>query len=136
MKARWKYLALVLIAIAIGLVVHFHGSSLSASARDALGDALWAAMIAWWMGVLAPGARLAMRGAIAYAVCVLVELSQLYHTPALDALRETSIGHLVLGSGFDARDLVAYAVGVAFAVALEATAARRVRAPRPASAKS
>ena len=134
--ARWKYLALVLITIAIGLVVHFHGSALSPAMRDAAGDALWATMIAWWMGALAPGARLAMRGPIAYAICVLVELSQLYHAPTLDALRETSIGHLVLGSGFDVRDLVAYAVGVAVAVALEAIVTRHTGTPRPAGSKS
>jgi hypothetical protein len=92
---------------------------LDAAVRDVLGDALWAAMIAWWVGALAPGASLVRRGAAAYGVCVAVELSQLYHAPGIDAVRATRVGHLVLGSGFDPRDLVAYAGGVAAAVLIE-----------------
>jgi hypothetical protein len=48
-----------------------------------------------------------------------VEVSQLWHAPALDAIRATDIGHLVLGSGFDLRDLLAYLLGVAAPTALE-----------------
>jgi hypothetical protein len=53
------------------------------------------------------------------AICFAVELSQLYHAPALDALRETTAGHLVLGSGFDPRDLIAYAAGVCAAALVD-----------------
>ncbi len=66
----------------------------------------------WWAGALTPHARLATRSAAAYAICAGVELSQLYHAPALDTIRATRAGHLVLGSGFDPRDLAAYALGV------------------------
>jgi acetyl esterase/lipase len=66
------------------------------------------------------------RSAVAFGICVAVELSQLVHTPAIDAVRRTALGQLVLGSGFDARDLVAYAAGVSVAALLE----RIVRRPR------
>jgi hypothetical protein len=59
-----------------------------------------------------PAARLRNRCAAALAICAGVELAQLYHTPMLNSLRATTIGHLVLGSDFDARDLAAYALGV------------------------
>ena len=49
----------------------------------------------------------------------------MYHTPAIDAIRATRIGHLVLGSGFDPRDLLAYAIGVIGAVLLEAAVVAR-----------
>ena len=125
---RTAFLALAFATIAVGLVVHFHGAALGSVARDVLGDALWAMMIAWWAGALAPHARLAVRIAAAYAVCASVEVSQLYHAPALDAVRSTILGHLVLGSGFDARDLAAYGAGVALAALLEWTViARRMR---------
>jgi hypothetical protein len=75
-------------------------------------------MIVWWMGVAAPRLRLRTRGLAALAVCVGVELSQLYHTRFLDALRHTLPGHLVLGSGYDPHDFLAYAAGLVFAVAL------------------
>lgn len=116
------YVAAALATIVVGLLVHRGGTMLSPEARDVLGDALWAAMITWWVGAVAPGTRLFTRVVIAYAICAAVELSQLYHTPTLDAIRDTTLGQLVLGSGFDARDLVAYAAGVAAAVLLEMTA--------------
>jgi hypothetical protein len=48
-----------------------------------------------------------------------VELTQLYRTAGLDAVRRTTVGHLILGSGFDLRDLAAYALGVLAALVLE-----------------
>jgi hypothetical protein len=43
------------------------------------------------------------------------------------------MGHLVLGSGFDPRDLVAYALGVAGAALLEAAVLARGRRSREAN---
>lgn len=86
-----------------------------------MGDAIWATMIAWWVAAIVPGPSLWPRSVAAVTICFAVELSQLYHTPALDTLRRTTIGHLTLGSGFDPRDLVAYAVGVLAAALLERT---------------
>jgi hypothetical protein len=127
---RAKFVGLAVSTIAVGLLVHLSGAGLGPVARDVLGDALWAAMIAWWVGALAPGVRLAVRSVSAYALCVGIEVSQLYHAPALDALRATPLGHLVLGSGFDPRDLLAYALGVAGAVLLESLLFAPVRRPR------
>ena len=127
--ARSRYVALAITTILVGLALHRTGLGLSPSARDVLGDALWAAMMVWWVGVVAPSASLARRSVIAYAICVAVELSQLIHVPAIDAARRTTIGHLVLGSDFDPRDLAAYALGVAVAALLE-RAMRGARAPR------
>jgi hypothetical protein len=125
------YLALACATILVGLVVHLHGAALGPVARDVLGDALWAMMIVWWAGVIAPRARLAIRCMCAYAICVIVEVSQLYHTATLDAVRAATLGHLVLGSGFDPRDLVSYAAGVALAGLLEWTIVRRRVRPSP-----
>jgi hypothetical protein len=118
-RTRLRYLVLVVTTIAIGLAVHWSSAALNPAARDILGDALWAAMMVWIVSVVTPAARLTARSAAALAICFAVELSQLYHTPALDALRETTAGHLVLGSGFDPRDLIAYAVGVCAVALLE-----------------
>ena len=124
-RRRIAFLALACATIAVGLAVYLRGGALGPVVRDVLGDALWAMMIAWWAGALAPSARLAVRSAGAYAICACVEASQLYHTPALDAMRATRMGHLVLGSGFDPRDLAAYAAGVALAALLESAAKAR-----------
>ena len=117
-QRRVWYLVLAVAAIAVGLTVHLGGSVVPPAARDVLGDALWAVMMVCWMGVLAPRLPLRTRALAALAVCVAVELSQRYQTPALDALRRTVPGHLVLGSGYDPRDFVAYALGVALAALL------------------
>lgn len=109
---------LALATIVAGLAVHFGARGLPPSVRDIAGDALWAAMMFWWLSALLIGASRLWRGIIAFAVCALVELSQLVHTPWIDALRATTVGHLVLGSGFDPRDFVAYALGVAVAMLL------------------
>jgi uncharacterized protein DUF2809 len=74
-------------------------------------------MIVWWIGVAVPQVALRIRALAALAVCFAVESSQQFHTPMLDAIRRTVPGHLVLGSGYDPRDFVAYAAGV-FAAAL------------------
>ena len=117
---RLRYTSLALATIIVGLLVHLRGTALGPTARDATGDALWAMMIVWWVGALAPTMRMWARGAAAYAVCVGVELSQLYHGQTIDAVRATTLGHLVLGSGFDPRDLAAYAIGVGGALLIDA----------------
>ncbi len=119
LRARTRYVALAVGTILLGLAVHLRGGALSPVARDILGDALWAAMAAWWVAAVAPAIRLSRRATIALAFCFAIEFSQLVHTPALDALRRTTAGHLALGSGFDPRDLASYAAGVLAAVLLE-----------------
>ncbi|MBD3879661.1 MAG: DUF2809 domain-containing protein, partial [Quinella sp. 1Q5] len=54
----------------------------------------------------------------------LIELSQLWHPPFLEALRATTVGGLVLGYGFLWSDLVCYTVG-AFVCALAETIVRK-----------
>jgi hypothetical protein len=117
--SRVSYVLLALGTIALGLAVHFHGDALGPVWRDVVGDALWAAMIVWWIAALFPGASVRERGGAALAICFAVEVSQLYHTPALDALRRTTLGQLTLGSGFDPRDLAAYTLGVLAAMLFE-----------------
>lgn len=118
-QLRLRYLLLACVTIAVGLTVHTGLLPLAFRARDAAGDALWAMMMFWWIGAALPLVRPMVRAWLAIGVCVAVELSQLYHVPWLDAIRATTPGHLVLGSGFDARDLVAYAVGVLVAYCLD-----------------
>jgi hypothetical protein len=132
---RLLYVALALGTIALGLGVHWYGAAFGPTVRDVIGDALWAAMIAWWVAALVPGSSLRGRGVVALAICFAVELSQLYATPTLDALRHTTAGHLVLGSGFDLRDLLAYTLGVLAAALIERTLRVRFRGdPRRAAA--
>jgi hypothetical protein len=117
------------VTIAVGLLVHLRGTTLGPAVRDVTGDALWAAMVTLWVGALAPAARPVARAAAAYGVCLVVEVSQLYHAPAIDAVRATFVGALVLGTGFDPRDLAAYALGVASVLLLDVALIVRLRNP-------
>lgn len=104
------------------------------------GDALYATLVVFGLGLLAPRARTSRIAAAAVAACFAIELSQAYHAPWLDAIRATLPGRLVLGQGFHAFDLVCYVLGVALGVAVElaalrasthgATTSRGDRAPR------
>lgn len=117
-SSRLRQLALAIGTIVVGLAVHLGGGFLPPAVRDVLGDALWAMMIVWWIGVVAPRLPLRTRGLTAFAICVAVELSQRWRTPWLDAIRDTLPGHLVLGSGYDPRDFLAYAAGVVAATVM------------------
>jgi hypothetical protein len=121
-RGRKVYLGLAIGTIVLGLIVLLGGRALPLAVRDILGDALWASMLVWWISVAAPRMPLRTRGLAAFAVCVAVEMSQQYRTPALDAIRRTLPGHLVLGSGYDPRDFLAYAAGVLAAIVI----ARRI----------
>lgn len=48
-----------------------------------------------------------------------IEFSQLYQATWIQSIRSTPLGHLVLGSGFNPMDLLAYAVGAAFGASLK-----------------
>lgn len=122
---RLRYLAAALLTVVVGLGVHFGGSFIPPAARDVIGDALWAMMMLWWISALSPRSPLAVRAGVALGISWIVELGQRYHTPSLDAARSTTLGSLIFGSGFDARDLVAYAVGVLAGAALETVVRRR-----------
>ena len=125
LRARTPYFTLAAGTIALGLAIHQRGDALAPVVRDVLGDALWAAMVACWVAAAAPAIRLRWRTAVALAFCFAVEVSQLYHAPTLDALRRTTAGQLVLGSGFDRHDLAAYVAGVLAAVFVEWVTVRR-----------
>ena len=115
-RDRSRYIALAVGTIFIGLAVHLRGGALPPAARDVLGDALWAMMVMWVISAIVPKIALPWRALAAATVCVVVEFSQLVDQPALNAVRRTIVGHLVLGNSFDPRDLVAYFTGVIAAV--------------------
>jgi len=56
---------------------------------------------------------------IALAFSFLIEFSQFYHAPWIDAIRATTIGGLVLGFTFVWRDLLCYTVGVGLGLLID-----------------
>jgi len=70
-------------------------------------------MVFWLLALAGPRARTRRLAGAALALCVAVEVSQLYRAPWLAALRATPLGALALGQGFLWSDLLCYALGVA-----------------------
>lgn len=80
------------------------------------GDAIWAWLFAPLWGVLRPGSALRERVVAAVVLSSAVEVSQLFHAPWLEAIRDTTLGGLAIGTrvaSFAWGDLAAYAVGIA-----------------------
>lgn len=118
-RSRATLAVCTLLVITLGLLSRGFPELFPALLGKYPGDALWALMV--WLGwaMVLPRADAATLGWMALLTSSMVELSQLYKTPWLDALRETTMGHLVLGSGFAGHDIVAYAVGIAVGVMLD-----------------
>ena len=97
------------------------------------GDALWAMMVLFGVALLKPSIPPARLALLALAITCIVELSQLYQAPWLNAIRATTAGHLVLGSNFDWLDLSSYTVGIIAGFSLDVVIFHRVRAAREIS---
>ena len=88
------------------------------------GDALWALMVFIGLAFIRPRASTGRLSLLAFATSCAVEFSQLYQVSWLNAIRHTTIGHLVLGSVFSWLDMVAYAIGVLIGAFLDILFAR------------
>lgn len=121
---------LIVLVIGLGLASRKYPQLLPVGLGKYPGDALWALMMLLLVGFVRPAWSIARVASCALAISFAVEFSQLVRTPWLVAARQTPIGHLVLGSGFHALDLLAYTAGVAIGAACESLRAPGHRAGR------
>jgi glycopeptide antibiotics resistance protein len=84
-----------------------------------VGDALWAMMVFFGFAFVFSKWSTWKVAAVALGFSVCIELSQLYHAPWIDAIRNMPLGGLVLGFTFVWSDLVCYSVGVGVGVMVE-----------------
>ena len=111
-RTRIVYLLAATVVVIAGLASRrFRGQSPAFLAEYA-GDTLWALMLFLLVSTLFAGRPVLVRAAISLALAFLVEISQLYHAPWIDTIRQTTLGGLVLGFGFLWTDLVCYSVGI------------------------
>lgn len=108
LKTRLISLTIALILIPIGLATRQYGNEFLKLYE---GDVLWAAMIYWGLRFLLvhEPKRTAFYALI---FCFFIEISQLYHAPWIEQIRQNRLGGLVLGFGFLWSDLGCYLVGV------------------------
>ncbi len=96
----------------VGLASRRYQAVLPEFLGEYAGDTLWALMLFLLVSTLLAGRTVMSRATISLALAFLVEISQLYHAPWIDSIRNTTLGGLVLGFGFLWTDLVCYTVGI------------------------
>jgi hypothetical protein len=130
-RSRALYLLLAAATIALGLATRRFRGALPDAVGAYAGDVLWAAMVYLLIAAAWPRASTRRVAAGAAIFSLAIELSQLYHAPWIDAVRQTRLGGLVLGFGFLWSDLACYAAGIALAASLDRAILRR-SSPRSA----
>ncbi|HWV48679.1 MAG TPA: DUF2809 domain-containing protein [Microbacterium sp.] len=111
------------LTIAAGLLVHRYGSG---DTGDIIGDALYATLVYLLLALLAPRSPRRLIGALALILCALVEFLQLTGIPR-EAAAVFPPAALVLGAGFDQRDLLVYAAAVVIAMIVDVVISRAAR---------
>lgn len=119
--------------IAVGLTLATVGAGLAVrfvlrrgAASDVAGDGLYAILIYLIVVFLAPRARPAVAAVVAGLLCVAIELFQLTGLPVAWAATFPPSA-LVLGTGFDPRDIVVYVAAVVIAALVDAASGARMR---------
>jgi hypothetical protein len=108
--------------IALGLASRAYPQFVPAALGKYPGDALWAMMIVFALGIVATRMRTWQLAACSLLICFAVEFGQLVQVPWIVELRAHPLGHLVLGSAFGWTDLIAYTAGVAIAALIDTAA--------------
>jgi hypothetical protein len=75
------------------------------------GDVLWTMMVFCLGAIVFPRTSTIKLAGLALFISYAVEFGQLYRAPWIVAIRQTTIGHLILGADFAWGDLIAYTVG-------------------------
>jgi threonine/homoserine/homoserine lactone efflux protein len=103
----------------LGLASRRYREYLPAFLGEYGGDTLWALMVYLLVSTLCARHPIVLRTALSLILAFSVELSQLYHAPWIDQIRQTTLGGLVLGAGFLWTDLICYSIGIGIGVSVE-----------------
>lgn len=107
MKRRIVYFLFICVLIVFGLA-----SRKVAFIPEEMGDALWAMTLFCFLRFLFIDKKLSTIAWASLIIAFLDEFSQLIQWPWLVSVRNTWLGHMILGQGFLWQDLVAYMVGI------------------------
>ena len=122
-RRRITLATLAAVTVAAGLLVHRFGTGILG---DVAGDALYATMIYLVIACLLARSSRRLAAALAIVFCSGIELLQLTGLPR--SLAETfPPAALVLGVGFDLRDLIVYATAILIALLLDVTVSKSAR---------
>jgi hypothetical protein len=114
-----------MLVIGMGLASRQVAASLPPFVAAYAGDTLWAVLAFVVIACIEAGWETVRVAVAALLTAYAVELSQLYHAPWIEAVRNTRLGALALGFGFLWSDIACYTVGVVLCVAIEQLASAR-----------
>ena len=115
LSQRLVHLAIAIACIALGLLVRAPFLGLPREIAKYGGSILWAMMVYFGLRVLWPRALVWVVATLAAIAAALGEATQLISVPWFDALRATTIGHLIFGRTFAIEDIAAYWIGILLA---------------------
>ena len=106
-KKRTHYFYITIIILVLGIlsrktdVIHLF-----------FGDILYACLIYFGLHFLFPHLKTIKTTLLALLFCVIIEFFQLYKAQWIINIRNTTLGHYILGQGFLWTDLICYSIGV------------------------
>ena len=117
-RNRLLYLILTIIVMILGLLSRkIEGLPEIISLYS--GDILWALMVFLLFAFLFNKKSTIFIISWAIIFSYSIEISQLYHAPWIDAIRNTVLGGLILGFGFLWSDLVCYTIGIIIGIIID-----------------
>ena len=117
-RNRLLYLLLTIIVMVLGLLSR-KISGLPKIIELYSGDILWALMVFLLFAFLFNKKSTIFIISWAIICSYSIEISQLYHAPWIDAIRNTTLGGLILGFGFLWSDLVCYTIGIIIGIIID-----------------
>jgi len=84
-----------------------------------IGDFLYAVMVYFGFRMLLLNSSAVPKILLPLVLCYVIEVQQLYDATWIVSIRNTTIGHYVLGQGFLWSDLVAYTFGIGIAFVID-----------------
>ena len=107
MKPRFAYFILALLTIVSGIA-----SRKIVGIPLLMGDILYAVLVYFGFRWLLVKSKAPWQIGLPLLFCFAIEIQQLSTAAALVAIRETTLGHYVLGQGFLWSDLLCYTMGI------------------------
>jgi hypothetical protein len=114
MRPRFVYFILILLTIVLGIA-----SRKTVGIPLFVGDILYAVLVYFGFRWLFLKNKILWQIGLPLLFCFAIEIQQLSTAAKLVAIRETTIGHYVLGQGFLWSDLLCYSIGIGLAYAVD-----------------
>lgn len=118
-RNRFVYILITILVVFLGLGSRKYGYMLPKFLSEYAGDTLWALMVFFLVGIIFNSLSTIKTAAIALTFSYIIEISQLYHAPWIEHIRNNKLGGLILGYGFLGSDLVCYMIGIMIGIGIE-----------------